>query len=96
MRILGNKTLELLKTLNGDLILEASKKDALINKVGFNEDNAEFLFNLCGSLSVWMANKLIEAYVEYFKNTGWDSSSAANKFTDVEIREFRQIEFYYK
>ena len=87
MRILENKTLELLKTLNGDLILEASKKDALINKVGFNEDNAEFLFNLCGSLSVWMANKLIEAYVEYFKNTGWDSSSAANKFTDVEIRE---------
>jgi len=87
MSILENKTLELLKTLNGDLILEASKKDVLINKVGFNEDNAEFLFNLCGPLSVWMANKLIEAYVEYFKNTGWDSSSAANKFTDVEIRE---------
>ena len=87
MSILENKTLELLKTLNGDLILEASKKDVLINKVGFNEDNAEFLYRLCGPLSVWMANKLIEAYVEYFKNTGWDSSSAANKFTDVEIRE---------
>ena len=87
MSILENKTLELLKTLNGDLILEASKKDILINKVGLSQDNAEFLYRLCGPLSVWMANKLIEAYVEYFKNTGWDSSSAANKFTDVEIRE---------
>ncbi len=92
MRVLESKTLELLKSLNEGLILEASKKDILINKVGLSEKNAEILDELCGPLSVWMANKVIEAYVEYFriiynKNAGWDSSSAANKFTDVEIRE---------
>jgi len=43
-----------------DLILEASKKDILIQKIGLNERNAEFLSNLCGPLSVFMANKLID------------------------------------
>jgi len=43
-----------------DLILEASKKDILIQKIGLNERNAEFLSNLCGPLSVFIANKMID------------------------------------
>ena len=81
MSILENKTLELLKTLNGDLILEASKKDILINKVGLSQDNAEFLYRLCGPLSVWMANKLIGAYVEYY------GDRATRPFTPEELRK---------
>jgi len=42
------------------LLLEVSKKDILINKLGFNEENAEIISNVCGSLSVFFANKLIE------------------------------------
>jgi hypothetical protein len=42
------------------LILEVSKKDILINKVGLSIDNATLIDQLCGSLSIWMANKLID------------------------------------
>ena len=42
------------------LILEVSKKDILINKVGLSIDNATLIDQLCGPLSVWMANKLID------------------------------------
>ena len=31
-----------------------------MDKIGFNEDNAELLDQLCGSLSVWMAKKMME------------------------------------
>jgi hypothetical protein len=43
-----------------DLIVEASKKDILIQKIGLNERNDEFLSNLCGPLSVFIANKIID------------------------------------
>ena len=42
------------------LILEVSKKDILINKVGLSLKNATLIDQLCGSLSIWMANKLID------------------------------------
>lgn len=57
---------ELLRTIkeynekNGDLLSEASKKKVLMDKIGINEGNAEYLESKCGSLSVWMANKLID------------------------------------
>jgi hypothetical protein len=66
MRVLETKTLELLKSLNEGLILEASKKDILINKVGLSEKNAEILDELCGPLSVWMGNKMINYYKHYY------------------------------
>jgi hypothetical protein len=43
-----------------ELIIEASKKDVLIQKLGFSEDNADLLSKLSGALSVWLGNKLIE------------------------------------
>jgi hypothetical protein len=43
-----------------NFLLEASKKDVLIQKVGFSEENATELDNLAGPLSVWLGNKLID------------------------------------
>ena len=45
-----------------NIIVEASKKDILVNKIGFSEENAKLLVNLAGPLSVWMANKLIDFF----------------------------------
>ncbi len=45
---------------DSEIINEASKKKILIDKVGLNEENSEYLANTCGSLAVWMANKIID------------------------------------
>ena len=47
------------------IITEASKKKILMDKIGFNEDNADLLDKLCGPLSVWMGNKIIDVYIDY-------------------------------
>jgi hypothetical protein len=60
------KKLSEIKKLTQKLITEASKKRILIDKVGFNEENAELLDRLCGPLSVWMGNKLIDYYKNYY------------------------------
>ena len=52
------------------LLVEASKKDILINKLGLSEDRAEFLSKLCGPLSVWIANKLIEKQITILHSWG--------------------------
>jgi hypothetical protein len=46
--------------LREGLIYEASKKDILINKLRFDEQSAEILDRLCGPLSVWMGNKILD------------------------------------
>ena len=55
-----------IKKLNNLLLTEASKKQILIDKIGFNEDNADILDKLCGPLSVWMGNKFIDYYQQYY------------------------------
>lgn len=50
--------------LREGLILEASKKPILINKLGFDEESAEILDRLCGPLSVLMGNKIIEYMIK--------------------------------
>lgn len=51
-----------IKELNSTfgVIIEASKVKTLIDKLGFSEENAKLLDSLCGPLSVWMANKIID------------------------------------
>lgn len=53
---IGMKLIENIK----QIISEASKKQILMDKIGFNEENAELLDTLCGPLSVWMAKKMME------------------------------------
>ena len=50
------------------LLLEASKKKILMDKLGLNEENAEILDELTGPLSVWMANKFIDYYIGFYGN----------------------------
>lgn len=50
--------------LREGLILEASKKQILIQKVGWNEESADILERLCGPLSVFIGNKIIEYKIE--------------------------------
>jgi len=52
------------------IITEASKKKILMDKIGFNEDNADLLDKLCGPLSVWMAKKMME--VQQNNNASWN------------------------
>jgi hypothetical protein len=58
------------------IISEASKKQILMDKIGFDEDNADVLDRLCGSLSVWMGNKFIDVYGDY---VGRDASPENRK-----------------
>ena len=59
-----------IKELNSSLgvITEASKVKILIDKLGFSEENANLLDTLCGPLSVWMANKIIEYIKSIYPN----------------------------
>lgn len=52
--------------LREGLIVEASKKQILTQKIGFDEQSAEILDRLCGPLSVWMGNKIIDYYITYY------------------------------
>ena len=62
-----------------EIISEASKKKVLIDKVGLNEPNAEYLDEVCGSLSVWMANKLIDFQLANMKS--WESRGLKTELT---------------
>ena len=42
------------------IISEASKKQILLDKIGFNEENANVLDTVCGPLAIWMAKKVME------------------------------------
>jgi len=62
---IGMKLIESIK----QIITEASKKKILTDKIGFNEENADLLDRLCGSLSVWMGNKFIDYYSKHLELT---------------------------
>jgi len=56
------------------ILNESSKKDILISKLGFSEDNAEFISRICGPLSVWIGNKLIDFFIMEITKYGYDPS----------------------
>ena len=59
-----------------NIIVEASKKDVLINKLGFSKENAETLANAAGPFAVWLGNKLINLY--------------AKKYLEVHLKDYGQ------
>ena len=65
-----------------ELIVEASKKDVLIQKLGFSEDNADSLSKLAGPLSVWLGNKLIE-YTVLSRSIGQEYPITKQEAIDV-------------
>jgi hypothetical protein len=62
------KILELLKEYNSKygLLSEASKKDVLVSKLGFNEELAKVFDEVGKKLAIWLANK----YLKYFFEKG--------------------------
>lgn len=85
---LSEETLDVLKGFNRMVLSEASKKNTLINKLGLSEPNADLLDRLCGSFSVWMANKLIQYYYDMAKMTKEEVLNRINSITAV--RQKRQ------
>jgi len=45
------------------IILEASKKKVLMDKVGLSEEQSDYIEGKAGSLSVWLVNKIIDKYI---------------------------------
>jgi len=64
---------------------EASKKDVLTKKVGLDEESSEILDRLCGSLSVWIANKIIDQYFEHF--SGYTRELSKEELKELSLEE---------
>jgi hypothetical protein len=59
------KILNLLKEYNDNFgLLNESKKEIIMDKLGLNEDLAEVFDEICGKLAIWLANKYLKYYYE--------------------------------
>jgi len=67
------------KSLVQTILVEASKKDVLMNKLGVEESTADELVSLCGPLAVFMANKLIDAQMDIYKSWGGEKDLRTKK-----------------
>ena len=77
MKLLDNLT---------SIILEASKKKILIDKVGLSAENAEMVDRIAGPLSVWLANKFIERIQEW---RGESKEEALNRINSISLSTAR-------
>ena len=88
------KVINLLKQYNNKfgLINEAkSKLDILINKVGFSEPIAKVFDELCGSLSVKLANKLFKHYVQRAINFNVEGNMTKEEIKEFALREINNL-----
>ena len=69
------------------LILEASAKDVLVNKLKLSDKAADFFVDKCGKLAIIMANKLIERIV---KNNQKNTNELAVNLLSNDYRVFSQ------
>ena len=75
------------------LLLEASKKKILMDKLGLNEENAEILDELAGPLSVWLANKFIDYYIGYYG--GFSKGLTRDELKEYTIEQInREVSIY--
>jgi hypothetical protein len=75
------------------IITEASKKKILMDKIGFNEENADILDQLCGPLSVWMANKIIQVEKQRFTVDDSDKTFEL-KYLIPDINDYNSVRKY--
>jgi predicted transcriptional regulator len=60
----NKKITEELRSFNNSFLLtEAGKKKVLMDKLGLSETNAEYLDKKCGSLAVWIFNKILDLII---------------------------------
>jgi hypothetical protein len=90
---IDESVLNILKELNNQLLTEASKKKVLVDKVGLSEENADFLDKTCGSLAVWMANKVIEYQINAMKS--WRTGDEVTKQSAIEKINSGNMRNYY-
>jgi len=93
------KILNLLKEYNDNFgLLNESKKEILMDKLGLKEDIAQIFDEICGKLSIWMANK----YLKYFYEDNKTMSEpgvlhkdildwAKHRFNSIPISNFRRV-----
>ena len=84
----------ILKEETQRLLLEASKKKILMDKLGLNEENAEILDELAGPLSVWMANKFIDYYIGYYG--GFSKELTRDELKEYTIEKINQDVLIYR
>lgn len=79
-----------LRSTISKILLEASKVKILTDKLGFTEDIAQSIENVCGSLSVWMGNKIIDHQIEIMKSWRDDvtKKDAVDKLNESNFRAF--------
>jgi hypothetical protein len=70
------------------IISEASKKKILMDKIGFNEENAELLDRLCGPLSVWMGKKMMEYQQQFSSSWGNIAKQGQELITQMNTNRF--------
>ena len=81
--------------LREGLIYEASKKDTLINKLGFDEESANILDRLCGPLSVLIGNKIIDYYMTDNLAVRPSTINGKGLFTIFSFKNGEKITNYY-
>lgn len=69
--------------VKSDIILEASKLKILTDKEGLDQDQAELLEELCGSLSVWMLGRI----KKYLQNVNFSNSGESEEINKIIIDE---------
>ena len=87
------KIIEILKEYNNKygVLLEGSKLKILTDKVGFSEPIAKIFDELCGSLAVWMANKLYKHYVQRTKSYNVEGNMTPQEIKEFTISEINKI-----
>jgi hypothetical protein len=78
------------KDLIQSVLLEASKADTLINKLGVNTHNAESLSKIVGPLSIFFAYKILEKYEAEYNNLE-DRFGMSKEKTPKNVKERFQL-----
>jgi len=81
MKKLDSKIIKIQKMMGvRNLVMEASKKDVLVNKLGLKEEHAEFFDRICGGLSVMIFKKYLRFIFHFMKNSpGEDFTTLSEK-----------------
>lgn len=74
-----------------NLLMEMSKRDILIKKIGLSEENADFMENLCGKLSVFITNKFIDFLYDF--KTKVSKADIVNEINTMGILQNEELNF---
>jgi len=80
MRKLDSKILRIQEIIGvSSMLMEASKKDVLVKKLGIKEELADELDSICGGLSVIMTKKILNWYEDLTPNNRESATELFNR-----------------